>query len=206
MKYLVTPIVCGAYQENAFLLCPAGRPDALLIDPGDDLPALRQALRQSGRTLAGICLTHGHFDHMLSAKPLADQTGAPVYVHALDKDMLTNPRLNVFDASVSRQPSPKTLEAELLSGSFVCAGLEFAVLHTPGHTPGSVCLYDAENANLFSGDTLFCTGFGRMDLPGGSPEQMRASLGRLFHLPGETRVFCGHGAQTTIASERERYR
>ena len=84
-------------------------------------------------------------------------------------------------------------------------GIHFDVLHTPGHTPGSVCYYDRENKRLFSGDTLFCAGFGRMDLPGGSAREMRASLKMLFGLPGDVRVYSGHGCETTIADECGRY-
>ena len=205
MKYTIHTIVCGAYQENAYLLCPEGRTEAVLIDPGDDLTALRRALSASGRRLGGILLTHGHFDHMLSAAPLAGESGAPVYLHPGDAELLCDPERNAYDPACAGQPCPKELETVALGEELALCGLRFAVLHTPGHTPGSVCFYDAENETLFSGDTLFCAGFGRMDLYGGSHRDMRNSLRALFALPGETRVLPGHGCGTRIADERVRY-
>lgn len=206
MKYTIERIVCGAYQENCYLLCPEGTRDAVLIDPGDDVERLKKALAASGRRLKAILLTHGHFDHMLGAQPLSIVTGAPVYVHGEDMDMLCDAQANAYDAMAASQPCPRDFEADELEETMDVAGMRFEVLHTPGHTRGSVCFYDGENGVLFSGDTLFCAGFGRMDLPGGSAAQMRESLRRLFKLPGETRVFCGHGGETTISGERARYR
>lgn len=205
MKYEIVPIVCGLYQENAYLLCPECTRDAVLIDPGDDLPALKRALERSGRTLRAILLTHGHFDHMLSAQPLSRITGAPVYVHALDQELLCDPEKCAYDPGCAAQRCPVDFEADELEEEIEVCGIRFRVLHTPGHTRGSVCFYDGENGALFCGDTLFCAGFGRMDLYGGSPAQMRASLRSLFELPGDTRAYCGHGPSTTIADERGRY-
>ena len=205
MKYTIQTIVCGSYQENAYLLCPEEGRDALLIDPGDDISLLKRSLASAGRMLRGILLTHGHFDHMLSAQPLSQVTGAPVYIHPGDAEMICDEVKNSYNAMAAAQPSPVDLETEALEGTIEIGGIQFEVLHTPGHTKGSVCLYDAENGVLFSGDTLFCAGFGRMDLYGGSPSQMRQSLRRLFSLPGDTRVYCGHGYETTIATERARY-
>lgn len=204
MKYTVQTIVCGAYQENAYLLCPEGGSDCVLIDPGDDLNALKTAL--AGKTLKAILLTHGHFDHMLSAQPLAQITGAPVCAHPLEQEMLSSIHLSAYDSMTASQPCPRDFEADDLADEISVCGISFRVLHTPGHTTGSVCFYDAENSILFSGDTLFFAGFGRMDLPGGSAMQMRSSLKALFELPGNTRVLCGHGPETTIADERGRYR
>ena len=206
MKYTIETLVCGAYQVNAYLLCPQGTRDAVLIDPGDDIAKLKKAIAESGRVLKGILLTHGHFDHMLSAQPLSAITGAPVYVHPLDEELLLDAAKASYNAEVCYQPFPADFEADYLEDSIEIAGLKFEVLHTPGHTKGSVCFYDGENNVLFSGDTLFCAGFGRMDLYGGSPMQMRQSLQRLFQLPGNTRVLCGHGYETTIGSEKTRYR
>ena len=206
MKYTIENLVCGAYQVNAYLLCPEGSRDAVLIDPGDDIAKLKKAIAESGRMLKGILLTHGHFDHMLSAQPLSAITGAPVYVHPLDEELLLDAGKASYNADVCYQPFPVEFEADHLEESIEIAGMKFEVLHTPGHTKGSVCFYDAENGVLFSGDTLFCAGFGRMDLYGGSPMQMRSSLQRLFQLPGNTRVLCGHGYETTIGSEKTRYR
>lgn len=206
MKYSVKTIVCGAYQENCYMLCPEGSADAVLIDPGDDLFALKRALGDAGKTLKAILLTHGHFDHILSAQPLSRITGCPVYVHEKDEELLCDEAKNGYDATCSTQPSPGEMIADLLEGEICAAGISLRVLHTPGHTKGSVCYYDPENGLLFSGDTLFCAGFGRMDLYGGSPASMRQSLRMLFGLPGETRVYSGHGPETTIAAERQRYR
>ena len=205
MKYTIQTIVCGAYQENAYLLCPEGRTEAVLIDPGDDLTALRRALSASGRRLGGILLTHGHFDHMLSAAPLAGESGAPVYLHPGDAELLCDPERNAYDPGCATQPCPTEMETAALGEEVALCGLRFSVLSTPGHTQGSVCFYDAENATLFSGDTLFCAGFGRMDLYGGSPAQMRTSLRSLFELPEDTQVCCGHGPMTGIQAEKRRY-
>ena len=205
MKYTIQTIVCGAYQENAYLLCPEGRTEAVLIDPGDDLTALRRALSASGRRLGGILLTHGHFDHMLSAQPLSRITGAPVYVHPEDQELLCDADKNAYDPGCASQPCPKGFEADELEDEIAVCGIRFRVLHTPGHTRGSVCYYDEENGNLFSGDTLFCAGFGRMDLYGGSHRDMRNSLRALFALPGEIRVLPGHSCETRIDAERARY-
>ena len=205
MKYTIECIACGSYQENAYLLCPEEGKGAILIDPGDDLMLLKRRLAQSGRTLRGVLLTHGHFDHMLSAQPLCAITGAPAYIHEKDAEMLCDPQKNAYNAMAASQPSPVDFEAELLEDTIEIEGVKFQILHTPGHTRGSVCFYDEENGVLFSGDTLFCAGFGRMDLYGGSPSQMRASLRTLLSLPGNIRVLCGHGYETTIGSERGRY-
>ena len=205
MKYEIKPVRCGLYQENAYLLCPEGTRDALLIDPGDDLNALKRALEASGRTLRAILLTHGHFDHMLAAQPLSRITGAAVYVHPLDQELLCDGDKNAYNPGCASLPCPVDFEAEELGDEIEVCDLRFRVLHTPGHTRGSVCYYDEENGILFSGDTLFCAGFGRMDLYGGSPAQMRTSLRSLFELPEDTQVHCGHGPMTSIQAEKRRY-
>ena len=201
----IRAVVCGAYQENAYLVCPDDRGDAFIVDPGDDLPALTRALSESGRRLSAIVLTHGHFDHMLAAAPLSRMTGAKVYVHPEDAEMLSDPAKSCFNAEVSVLPFPEAFLEDELPDEIELCGIKLKVLATPGHSAGSACLYDPEGNVLFSGDTLFCAGFGRTDLYGGSGVQLRRSLRTLFALPSETRVLPGHGPETTIAVERRRY-
>lgn len=205
MNYTIQCIVCGGYQANAYLVCPEGRSDAFLVDPGDDLSALKEAIARSGRMLRGILLTHGHFDHMLAAEPLSGLTGCPVYIHAADADMLCNSDTNVYDTTCSELETPKYIETEDPGNELEICGVRFEVLYTPGHTKGSVCFYDPEEGIMFSGDTLFCAGFGRVDFPGGSYREMRESLRKLFGMPESIKVYCGHGNPTTIGTERARY-
>lgn len=186
-------IVCGAYAENAY--CIDGE---LLIDPGDDLPTLA---RLAGGIKA-ILLTHGHFDHMLAAEELQKRTGVPVYVHPLDAPMLSDASLSAYNPEVSSLPQPGHIACTAYPESL----FGFRVLHTPGHTPGSVCLYHEEEKVLFSGDTLFQAGFGRTDLAGGSMHQLLSSLRTLLALPRDVRVYPGHGESTTIDEECRRYR
>ena len=186
-------IVCGAYAENAY--CIDGE---LLIDPGDDLPTLA---RIAGGIKA-ILLTHGHFDHMLAAEELQKRTGVPVYVHPLDAPMLSDASLSAYNPEVSSLPQPGHIACTAYPESL----FGFRVLHTPGHTPGSVCLYHEGEKVLFSGDTLFRAGFGRTDLAGGSMHQLPSSLRTLLALPRDVRVYPGHGESTTIDEECRRYR
>lgn len=202
----LTRIVCGSYQENAYLVCPEGREDAFFIDPGDGLEVLQRALNQSGRRLSAILLTHGHFDHILAAQPLAAATGAKVYIHVQDAPMLADPEKSAYSPEVCRLTPPVGLTWEGLDNEVEVCGFKIKVLHTPGHSAGSVCLYLEENGILFSGDTLFRAGYGRTDLYGGNDADMVRSLKMLLTtLPGETRVYPGHGDDTTLMAERRRY-
>ena len=209
-KLEIRRVLCGAYGENAYLVFAPGADEAVLIDPGDGLAALRQALAASGRKFGAILLTHGHFDHTLAAGPLARESGALVYAHADDLSMVEDARLNVYDAAAATLPAPAGVGARPYLAAdgeaFAVCGLSLRLLHTPGHTPGSVCLYSEADGTLFSGDTLFARGYGRTDLPGGSDAQMLASLRALFALPEETRVLPGHGGETTLGREKRYYR
>ncbi|MBR6766861.1 MAG: MBL fold metallo-hydrolase [Clostridia bacterium] len=205
MNISIRTIPCGAYQANAYLVYREDRDDCILIDPGDDLKALLNAVGSAGRRLSAIFLTHGHFDHIIAAAPLARETGAQVYVHEEDLEMLNDEKKNAYTPGVTELSAPKDILAMEYEDTLDAAGMHFDVVHTPGHTKGSVCLHLPEEKIMFTGDTLFQAGMGRMDLYGGSPMQMRHSLRKLFAMEGGITVYPGHGGITTIAAERTRY-
>ena len=194
MEYRAVPV--GEMQANAYIVFDPAREDALVIDPGAEPEAIRLALQ--GRRLAGILLTHGHVDHIGAAGALRGKD-APVYIHEKDAAMLTNPNLSlaVLTGDEGYQGEPDFCLEE---GEAEVAGLAFTVLHTPGHTRGSVCYLF--NQILFTGDTLFHRGIGRTDFPGGDRAAMETSLARLAALDPELRVCPGHGPETIIGAER----
>lgn len=196
----VETLTGGLLGVNTYVVsrdCDAA--DCLLIDPGVPLAQLTRAL--AGRNVRAVLLTHAHFDHMLNAQAFVD-AGATLYVGALDMPALTDERLNLC-GMISLHLSIKAKPVALRNGDGVEeAGVRLAVIETPGHTPGGVCYYEKMDGVLFSGDTLFEGGYGRVDFPGGSMQALRASLQEICTLPGETRVLCGHGGETTIAAER----
>ena len=180
-------LVLGLYQVNCYVLHNADSDRCVVIDPGYSPDKISAFLREKGLKLEAILLTHGHFDHVGGVKALAEN--AKVYLHDLERTMpqaLTAGPLYATDTYPSR---------------FEIAGMDFTVLHTPGHTPGSVCLI-VEDA-MFSGDTLFAGSCGRTDLPGGDWATIQSSLKRLSCLPGDYRVFPGHAEPTTLAQERQ---
>ena len=183
----IEKLTLGLYQTNTYILTEGE--NAVVIDPGYDPDAILDALE--GKNLKAILLTHGHFDHVGAVKELVAETGCDVYIHAAELNlppMITAGQLyytHTYAESDHITPIP---------------GVELTVLHTPGHTPGSVCLLWKDQ--MFSGDTLFEGSCGRIDLPGGDPQQMMRSLSRLSRLQADYHVHPGHGGSTTLAAEK----
>lgn len=183
----IQKLTLGLYQTNIYIL--SNDTEAVVIDPGYEPDIILDALE--GKELKAILLTHGHFDHVGGVRELAAETGCPVYLNEADLSM--PPQMTA---------GPLYYTNTYDEGDFVeAAGLSFKVLHTPGHTPGSICLL-CENA-MFSGDTLFWGSCGRTDLPGGSWATIRKSLLRLAELSGDYDVYPGHGDATTLSFERK---
>ena len=199
-------VICGSIQENCYIVRAEGRDDCVVVDPGDEYPKLKAAI--GDRRVGAVLLTHGHFDHIMAAGEMARDFGAPVYVGAEDAEMLNDVakrRLYGHAGPYDRADWP-AIDATPFGEALSVCGMDFTMLPTPGHSRGSVCLYLEDEGALFSGDTLFRSGYGRLDLHGGKMGDMLRSLKALFALPGDVKVYPGHGEATTIGEERARYR
>jgi len=193
--------VIGPVSTNVYVLGDPRTREAIAIDTAiPSLTWIAGALEERDWTLKLIVSTHGHWDHVGDNAAVSEHTGAQIAVHPLDANRLTDPQ-PLFPPPFEIPPSVPAVD--LAEGGEVRFGaIRLRVLHTPGHTEGSVCLAAEDEGLLFSGDTLFRGGWGRVDLPGGDPEQMVASLDRLSRLDDGLRVFPGHGPDTTIGRER----
>ena len=192
--------VIGPLATNVHVLADDRTREAIAIDTATPCLAwIAEELAARDWTLKVIVSTHGHWDHIGDNAAVAEHTGAQVAVHPLDAHRLTDPR--PLYAPFELVPSVPAVDLEE-GGEIRFGELRFRVLHTPGHTEGSVCLYDVDGGRLFSGDTLFAGAWGRTDFPGGDEGAMAASLARLSELEDPVRVFPGHGADTTIGRER----
>ena len=192
--------VVGPAATNVHILADPRSREAIAIDTAiPSLPWIRDELAERDWTLRLIVSTHGHWDHIGDNAAVAAATGADIAVHPLDRDRLVDPQPLWAPFEIP----PSVPAVELAEGGEVRFGeIRLRVLHTPGHTAGSVCLMSADDGQLFSGDTLFAGGWGRVDLPGGSPDEMAASIARLTELEDRLAVFPGHGPATTIGRER----
>ncbi|MEX1172447.1 MAG: MBL fold metallo-hydrolase [Chloroflexota bacterium] len=192
--------VVGPLLTNVHVLADERTREAVAIDTATpSLAWIADELAARDWTLKFIVSSHGHWDHVGDNAAVAEHTGAGIAVHPLDAHYLTTPRPLYAPFEIV----PSVPAVELAEGGEIRFGdIRLQVLHTPGHTEGSVCLYDRDYGSLFSGDTLFAGGWGRVDLPGGDPDAMVASLGRLLELEDQVRVFPGHGSTTTISRER----
>lgn len=192
--------VVGPIATNVHVLADERSREAIAIDTATpSLAWLADELAARDWTVKLIVSTHGHWDHIGDNAAVAAHTGADIAVHALDRDRLEHPQPLFAPFEIP----PSVPAVELAEGGIVRFGeLRLTVLHTPGHTEGSVCLLAADEGLLFSGDTLFAGGWGRVDLPGGEPAAMVESLVRLATLEDRTAVLPGHGPETTIARER----
>ena len=202
MIHEIIPV--GPLQCNCSIVGDETSHEAIVIDPGDEIESVQSILKEHNLTVKQIVVTHAHIDHVGGAMKLKAATGAPILLNQNDTALL-----KMLDVQASwlgmRPPGTVEIDQAVKDGDVVKVnGLEANVLHTPGHTEGSVCLLFAPQKTLIAGDTLFAGSIGRTDLPGGSYDKIIRSLhDKLLVLPDEIVVVPGHGPTTTIGEERE---
>jgi len=202
MIHKIFPV--GWLQCNCSVIGDEKTHQAMVIDPGDQIEEILEVLRQEKLTLKQIVITHAHIDHVGGAMKLKAATGAPILMNQNDYALL---KMLDMQAVWVGMPSPGEVKVDeaISQGRVLKIGeISSNVIHTPGHTEGSICLYFPVEKKLIAGDTLFAGGIGRTDLPGGSMDKIMRSLHtQVLALPDETEVLPGHGPVTTIGEERE---
>lgn len=195
---ILKQLTVGRFASNCYIVGSESGKEGMIIDPGASTKQILSDVEELGLNIRLIVLTHGHMDHIGAVKGVKEATGAEVAIHADDVRFLR--RLSL--STVYNLSFPSSPDRLLGDGDSIDIGdLHFTVLHTPGHSPGGICLLG--HGVLFSGDTLFNYGIGRTDFPGGSHNQLMNSIStRLMALPDDTVVYPGHGPDTTIGIER----
>lgn len=194
--------VVGPLQCNCYIVGDREANRAIVIDPGDDADVLAESIAKHGLTVDAIVATHAHFDHLLAAQRLRELTGASFYLHDSDRVLLDWVQESVrIYLGVDGGPPPD-VDSSASEGDVLSAGSsELEIVHTPGHSPGSISLVGDDV--VFSGDTLFAGSIGRTDLPGGDTRALLDAVrGKLFEFDDDTHVYPGHGPVTTIGQER----
>jgi glyoxylase-like metal-dependent hydrolase (beta-lactamase superfamily II) len=200
MRWQQFPV--GPLEANCYVLYDDRF--CLVVDPGDEAETVISWLEANDLRPGAVFLTHAHFDHIGGLDDLVRKYPVPVYLHQAEKDWLQSPSLNgsllFLPRPVVSGVSPKEIKGE---GEMEMGGWSFQILETPGHSPGSISLYFAEEGILVSGDVIFKGSVGRTDLPGGNGRQLMETLGKkILPLPEETRILPGHGPVTTVGEEK----
>lgn len=195
--------VIGNVSTNVYLAINTKTKEAFVVDPADRADYIEKWIQAAGVSLKGILLTHGHFDHILAANDLREKFDIKIYACRQEEALLGNAQSNM---SLYMGGKGCEIKADVLLDDlqvFQAGGMDFQMIHTPGHTQGSCCYYMQDEKTLFSGDTLFLGSCGRTDFLGGSMASMQRSLRRLLTgLPEDTEVFPGHDASTSIDYEK----
>ena len=199
---LIYTVPVGITQTNCYIVGCEETREGVVIDPGANPERILAAIEESGLTIRYVLNTHCHFDHMGANAEIVAATGAPLALHPAELPILqAKGGASWFGVSVKESPLP---DVELEPGQVIEVGrLRFQVLFTPGHSPGSVTFYEADEGVAFDGDVLFAGGIGRTDLPGGDWDTLMRSIREvLFALPDETKLYSGHGPATTVGHEK----
>jgi glyoxylase-like metal-dependent hydrolase (beta-lactamase superfamily II) len=199
-QMIVKRMVVGPLQENSYIIGDETTKQAMVIDPGDEPDRILDEIRENGLEVSTIVFTHAHFDHIGAAGDLKKETGAKILMHKNDEETfsLAKDQAAFWGFEIDDIPMPDKFIDE---GDEIKVGnLSFKVMHTPGHSKGSVCLLG--EGIVLTGDTIFQGSVGRTDFPGGSLEELKQSFKRLIELPEELRILSGHGPETTVERER----
>lgn len=203
MIHEILPV--GMLQCNCSIFGDETTREAIVIDPGDEIEKISAVLQRHGLTVRAIVITHAHIDHVAGAAKLRKETGAPVYMNEADRELLDALAIQAQWLGLQQVPEQTEVDTAANDGTRLRLGTaDFDVMHTPGHTQGSLCVLIPQEKKLIAGDTLFRGSVGRTDLPGGDTRQLLSSIKtKLLDLPEDTLVVPGHGANTTIGAERE---
>jgi hydroxyacylglutathione hydrolase len=203
MIHEILPV--GLLQCNCSILGDEASREAIVVDPGDEIGRIQEVLDRHGLKVTAIVITHAHIDHIGGAAKLKAATGAPVYMNADDQELYDHMDIQAQWIGM-KTPAKTEVDVELKDDMRLKLGdMELTLLHTPGHTQGSSCVWIPGQKVLLAGDTLFRDSVGRTDLPGGDHHQLIHSIrDKLLVLPGEAVVIPGHGGATTIEREKER--
>lgn len=198
----VTVLTVGPVYTNCYIVNKENdSTGCVVIDPGEDAEKIASYIRKKNLTCEGILLTHGHFDHITAVSELHSLVGGKIYAYEKEKELLADPMLN-SSAMVGYEVG---IEADvwLRDGQMLeIAGMQFQVIHTPGHTTGGCCYYAESDKLLFSGDTIFMESIGRTDLPTGNSRELIDSVrNKVLTLPNDVTIYPGHGPKTTVAYE-----
>ncbi|HEU64247.1 MAG: putative metallo-hydrolase [Candidatus Anoxychlamydiales bacterium] len=197
---LIKIFVLGPIENNTFVVTCSKSKKSFVIDPSfGAFEKIKNFLEDKSYTLDKILLTHSHLDHIADVKHLKDTFSSPVYIHKLEAKTLQKPEPLSFFSIKAEGVKPDVVFED--NDKIEVGDIEIKVIHTPGHTPGGTCFYIEKEKTLFSGDTLFKGSFGRVDFSYSNPKDMIKSLKKLSKLPKETKVYPGHGSQTTIKQE-----
>lgn len=198
----IEKMVVGEMDANCYVLADENTDEALVIDPGGSADQILDLIQENNWDIKYVVNTHGHIDHIAANKKILEQSNAQLLIHRADANFLEDSELNLSAFVGGPQLQSPVADQLLESGSQIsCGSFDLEVLHTPGHTRGSICLLGANQ--IFSGDTLFSKGIGRTDLATGSREELDQSLAEIIKLKDELMVFPGHGAAATLAEIKQ---
>lgn len=198
----ISTFILGSMRTNCYFIIDEKSNKTIIVDPADEYEKINKIISERNLSVEFILLTHAHYDHMMALEKLRESTGTPLYVHKDDAEAVINPQHSYMIKVVSGDKRYKSAEKLLQDDDILyCGNIEIKVMHTPGHTMGSVCYIVGDN--IITGDTLFKGDVGRDDLYGGDETQLNNSLKRLISLNGDYKIYPGHGSSSTLEYERK---
>lgn len=198
---ILEKFVVGPLEENTYVIADEATKEAIVIDPGDESDRLIDFIKDKGLQAKSIICTHAHFDHVGATGDIKKATGGKILIHRKDMEVYETAKDQAafWGYDIDDIPQP---DGFLDEGDDIRLGnLNFKVMHTPGHSPGGICLYG--EGILLTGDTIFKGSVGRTDFPGGSAEELKKSFRRLLELPEDTKIYSGHGPDTSVGIEKK---